>query len=267
MNAARHMHTATLLPNGAVLVAGGRFQDGGPGQASAELYDPATATFSPTGGMATPRYLHTATLLPNGKVLIAGGSDSVTAELYDPSTGTFAATGDMTEPGYVDTATLLPNGKVLITRSAQDYREDHADLYDPATGTFTRTGDLVDSSTAGQHPPATPGQRPAAMLLASGKVLIAGASRGTPGARQLPVDLRSCDWRLQRYRPTEGAGDRRLRGSSAPSGWNVAHRRTRRRGRLWPHYLASRICSVTTTCPGVAELYDPAAGAFGSGRD
>jgi hypothetical protein len=114
MNSARQMHTATLLPDGKVLLAGGCFQPGSTGQANAELYDPATAAFSSTGSMTTPRCLHTASLLSNGKVLIAGGSALQTAEIYDPSTGTFTATGDMTEPG-ADTATLLPNGRVLIT--------------------------------------------------------------------------------------------------------------------------------------------------------
>ncbi len=67
------IHTATLLPNGKVLVAGG-FGSSGP-LASAELYDPATGPWSPTGSLATARYVHTATLLPNGKVLVAGGDD------------------------------------------------------------------------------------------------------------------------------------------------------------------------------------------------
>ena len=259
MNAARQMHTATLLPNGAVLVAGGCSQDGAR-QASAELYDPAIATFNPTDGMSTPRCLHTATLLPNGKVLIAGGSDSVTAELYDPSTGTFAPTGDMTEPGYVDTATLLPNGKVLITRSVQDYREDHAELYDPATGTFARTGDLVDYSTAGQYPAAIPGQRPVATLLASGKVLIAGGSWGDAGGSTI----------AEIYDPATGAFsatgqmtegiDAYAAAALLPDGTVlIAGRYDGGACSLTPIGLP-----VTTTCPGVAELYDPAAGVFGS---
>ena len=69
---ARASHTATLLPNGKVLVAGG----GVPRLASAELYDPASGTWTATGSLATARYAHTATLLPNGKVLVAGGGDS-----------------------------------------------------------------------------------------------------------------------------------------------------------------------------------------------
>jgi hypothetical protein len=60
-----------LLPNGKVLVAGG--YDGG-SLASAELYDPASGTWTATGGLAAPRWLHTATLLPNGKTLVAAGN-------------------------------------------------------------------------------------------------------------------------------------------------------------------------------------------------
>src|SRR5690349_2912572 len=73
----RFSHTATLLPSGKVLVAGGL---GGARPywaiASAELYDPATNSWSSAGSMATARGSHTATLLPSGKVLVAGGSSS-----------------------------------------------------------------------------------------------------------------------------------------------------------------------------------------------
>ena len=97
MATARYYHTATLLPNGKVLVAGGIEQLAAT-LATAELYDPATGTWSATGSMASRSRFHTATLLPNGKVLVAGRIQHhsgylATAELYDPATGTWSATG------------------------------------------------------------------------------------------------------------------------------------------------------------------------------
>ena len=110
-------HTATLLTNGKVLIAGGSL--GFSELATAELYDPDRRIFTPSGDMTTPRSLHTATLLPDGRVLIAGGNRSAgpnystnSAEIYDPSTGTFAATGDMISDHKCQQANLLGNGKV-----------------------------------------------------------------------------------------------------------------------------------------------------------
>src|SRR5438093_8655597 len=113
---ARTRHTATLLPNGKVLVAGG---NNGPALSSAELYDPASGTWTATGSLGTARERPTATLLPNGKVLVAGRAaddtnDFKSAELYDPATGTWTATGSMATGRAYHTATLLANGKVLV---------------------------------------------------------------------------------------------------------------------------------------------------------
>ena len=88
LSAARQYHTATLLPNGNVLVAGGENSNGF--LSSAELYHPAMGLWSATGSMGTARESHTATLLPNGKVLVAGGYNGSylsSAELYDPGLG------------------------------------------------------------------------------------------------------------------------------------------------------------------------------------
>src|SRR5258707_1061800 len=86
LNLARNSHTATLLPNGQVLVAGGF---GTSTLATAQLYDFSSDSWLPAGVMNFPRLVHTSTLLPNGKVLMAGGfgstSNLVSAELFDPA--------------------------------------------------------------------------------------------------------------------------------------------------------------------------------------
>jgi len=180
MTTPRGLHTATLLSDGKVLIAGGGVsnqQDGSEADltlSSAELYDPDTGTFSATGALTTPRVSHTATLLNNGTVLIAGGAQLpadiflASAELYDPSTGIFTATGNMTGP-FADTATLLANGKVLITRDdlVTPLYVSSADLYDPSTGTFTSAGYLNVNHTD-----------PTATLVTNGKVLMAGGDFG-----------------------------------------------------------------------------------------
>src|SRR5262245_8766336 len=99
LNTGRFLHSATVLPNGIVLVTGG-LDSAFHAIATTELYDPGTGTWTATGNLNTARYEHTATLLPNGNVLVAGGSDSTgnasaTAELYDPSNGTWTSTGDL----------------------------------------------------------------------------------------------------------------------------------------------------------------------------
>src|SRR5262249_21426773 len=139
MNRTHFSHTATLLPNGKVLVAGGAGCNGtgslghcGP----SELYDPTTRTWTDTGSLRTARWSHTATLLPNGKVLVAGGrnnqSDFDSVELYDPATGVWTATRSMTTPRFNHTATLLPNGQVLVTGGFEFGVGDlaSAELYD-----------------------------------------------------------------------------------------------------------------------------------------
>jgi YDG domain/Putative Ig domain/Kelch motif/Galactose oxidase, central domain len=167
MNIARSNPTATLLPNGQVLVAGGF--DGSNPLASAELYDPNTGLFTVTGSMSAARYVHTATLLPNGLVLITGGqgsSDTLAgAELYNPATGTFSATGSMIAARQNQTATLLQNGQVLVAGGNDDSGPlASAELYDPNTGRFTATTGPMGTARYVAN----------AALLPNGQVLIMG---------------------------------------------------------------------------------------------
>ena len=120
MTTIRVEHTVTRLGNGQVLVVGGR--NNGVVRAyhnTAELYDPATNTWSSVGTMATARELHTATLLGNGKVLVSGGRNGSgpvnTAEVYNPATNTWSPAGTLATAREVHTATLLGNGKVLVS--------------------------------------------------------------------------------------------------------------------------------------------------------
>ena len=157
---------ATLLLDGRVLVAGG-----GVGT-FAELYDPASGTWSATGSMVEVRGGATITVLLDGRVLVTGGQSFGvgTAELYDPTTETWTATASLSAGRIDHTAVLLPDGTVLV---AGGYTYDatgnngtalaSAELYDPITETWTATGSMA-AARAGL----------AAALLSDGTVLVAG---------------------------------------------------------------------------------------------
>jgi hypothetical protein len=169
MSIARSGQTATLLPNGTVLVAGGS-------DSSAELYDPVAGTFTITASLSAARQFHTATLFSNGTVLLAGGVDGngiplASIELYLPGTGT-VSTVNMSSPRAAHTATLLSNGKILIV-GGQDNGGNvlsSAEVFDPATGSSTPTGNLNFAR-----------QGHSATLLNNGLVLITGGNDGGNG--------------------------------------------------------------------------------------
>jgi hypothetical protein len=179
MKQARGGHTATPLPDGRVLVAGGGDPNSnGRKFRTAELYDPATGSWTATGDMTHARTNHTATLLPDGTVLVAGGNGGGlfldSAELYDPATGNWTATGSMTEGRSGQTATLLRDGTVLVAGGV--FGDDagpccgplsSAELFDPSTGSWTATGSMVELVGGGS-----------ATLLPDGRVLVAGEING-----------------------------------------------------------------------------------------
>lgn len=164
----RMNHTATLLPSGKVLVVGGMTADSTP-LASAELYDPATNTWSSAGSLATSRTVHVAALLPSGKVLVAGGAhgDSnpiASVEIYDPASNSWTLAPSLATERYAPAVAQLDDGKVLVVGGATfgGTRLASAELYDPAAGTWSSAGSL-----------ATPRINLVATRLASGKVLVA----------------------------------------------------------------------------------------------
>ena len=183
----RMEHTATLLNNGLVLVAGGRVAtvDGiiGDATATAEVYNPANGTWANTGSMARARLNHTATLLPNGKVLVVGGfngSDNqlTAAEVYNPDTGTWSSAGNTRLSRERHTATLLQqNGGgvslVLVAGgrtgiSTASLRE--AELYNPNTNAWVDTGSMASAR-----------EKHTATLLPDGRVLVTGGLAGIDG--------------------------------------------------------------------------------------
>jgi N-acetylneuraminic acid mutarotase len=167
-------HTAVLLLDGTVLVAGGCCDASGSFVTSAELYDPSSGSWSSTGNMIEVRADAAITLLRDGRVLATGGQyfGLGTAELYDPSSGTWSATGSMAEGRIGHAAALLPDGTVLV---AGGYTNDSsgnfatmlasAELYDPGSGTWTATGNMIEARA--DH---------TATSLPDGTVLVAGGS-------------------------------------------------------------------------------------------
>jgi len=186
----RFFNTATLLPDGKVLITGG-MSETSQAIASAELFNPNTGTFTVIGNMTTARGEHTATLLQNGKVLISGGRLSYqtqlntslpianysSTEIFDPSTGNFTAIGSMSTPRYSHCATVLPDGKVLISGGFANSWLSSAEIYDPVSGSIAPTGNMTQQRAYHR----------AAFIPQINKVLITGgiSSTGTLNTSEL----------------------------------------------------------------------------------
>ena len=233
MAQARQLHTSTVLKDGRVLVAGGT---GASGQAlaTAELYDPATGTWSSVPSMNTARLSgHTATLLTSGKVLVAGGKVSSTthtnsAEIFDPATLKWTAVANIVLGNRaLHQATLLLDGTVLLSggRPTGNTATNDAAIYDPVADTWTRVGNLTVRS---HH---------AAVLLPNGKVLLAGNGSNST---QVVVEI---------YDPvarTFSSGGNMTRARNTPTATLLGD------GRVLIYSATSGIGL------GTAEIYDPA---------
>ncbi len=169
MNVARSQHTATVLADGYVLVAGG-YNDVSTSLTSAELCDPMSQTWALTvNAMNGARSGHTATLLGNGQVLVAGGDTTGSAELYDPLAQTWTVTSsamNVSRSGH--TATLLASGQVLVAGggNAGSPALASAELYDPVAQTWTLTPSAMGTARTAHT----------ATALGNGLVLMAGGT-------------------------------------------------------------------------------------------
>jgi hypothetical protein len=194
MVTARRDHSATLLQDGKVLVAGG-IDRADRRLSSAELFDPVTRTWSQTGRMVVASQGHTATLLHDGRVLVIS-SDGQDVQLYDPASGTWKATAEMNSPRRGFSVTLLNDGRVLVAGGLDPATTERplasAELYRP-TGRWTTAGSMGwgrfdDTAT----------------VLSGGQVLIAGGQSGSPQSDDLSplTSTELYDPSGDRWRPT-----------------------------------------------------------------
>ena len=175
MTTARGDARATLLANGDVLITGGSDRDSPGGIASAEIFRAGDMSFHAVPPMHFGRVSHTSTLLRDGRVLIVGGRGekvNAVAEIFDPRTERFTQTGSLATARYKHTAGLLADGRVLVA-GGSDERDwqgnlSSAEIYDPKTGKFQSAPPLINARFK------LPGE---AVMLESGKLLIAGGSR------------------------------------------------------------------------------------------
>lgn len=169
MSTLRYFFDATPLQNGSVLVEGGCNQGNCTTvTATAELYNPRTKQWTPTGSMRTARDYHTATLLASGDVLVTGGytvqGASNNVEMYNPLTGTWSTMAAMIYGRALHSATALPDGRVIVVGGNVDYLPSNlTELYDPVSNTWSPGGNL-NIKRAEQS----------AVLLRTGQPMVAG---------------------------------------------------------------------------------------------
>jgi hypothetical protein len=217
MTVARAFHTATRLSDGRVLIAGGHngnFYNSA--MASAEIYDPASGSFSPTGSMITARQ-DAAAADAGGKILVSGGYDptgaaQASAEVYDAGTATFFATGSMVAARANHTATVLGSGAVLIVGGHTAFPGPSlvsTETYDPVSGTFAAAADMAEAR--GAHTAST---------LSDGRVLVAGGFTAFPFTGQTLASAEIYDPVAGSFATTHGMGTARGRhmAASLPSG-------------------------------------------------
>jgi len=249
MNVARWLHTSTLLNDGTVLVAGGSDLANEETLDSAEIYNPATGTFTLlSNALNTARVGHTATLLNNGQVLIVGGYDPETgpiadAELYDPPTQTFIDLGDTNVPRYGHAATILQNGQVLISGGETDpipsAAYNAAEIFDLPSQTFTLTPAPMTATREGH----------AAVLLSNGQVLITGGDNPQTGS------LNSAEI----YDPTSNTFTAITSTMTVP---RISHRMTVLNGGKVLIAGGATDSGGSSTALNTAELYDPVSQTF-----
>jgi WD40 repeat protein len=245
MTVARSVHTSTLLRNGQVLIAGGMQRD----EAyldTAELYDPRTGAFTPTGRMNAKRVGPVALPLGDGRVLFTGGineSGSLrSAEIYDPATGRFTPTGDMVKAREAHALVPLKNGLILVAGGLDNRRGvAEAELYNPADGTFRLTGSMK-----------TPRGSVVAAPLPDGRVLVCGGTS----------DLRTVLDTAEIYDPSTGA-------------FSATANMQQRRFKFAANALADGRVLLTGGAVDdewsgrrpTAEIFDPRTGKFSAARD
>ena len=166
----RWAHTATLLEDGRVLIVGGH-ETASKKLESAEIYDPASQTWSSAGNMSDKRGEgHSATLLSDGRVLVFGETDEPTSEIYDPATNQWSLVGELSQARTAASATLLADGRVLVaggldaTKAGRE-QMDTVEIFDPATGEWTDAANLTQVHS--NHK---------AVLLDDGRVFLIGGN-------------------------------------------------------------------------------------------